>query len=538
MSRKMAPNREILNRYRENRRYFHSPTIVSRWKIQFTVLAIILSATWILVGWLKPSEDRDVLYSHGEVAECHSLWDQQCSACHQSSDLQDLDVGELVNVRGRWNSFSCENCHADSREKPKQYAPHHDDMVEQNQVRNDCAFCHADHQGKNFSLVKMADDRCTNCHADLKASLLPGKSTKIHPNISKLDGGGPNEHPEFALHRNQTSLERTIKFNHGLHMMPGIIAADALKSKPSVGMKLTDLPTEFREQYRGTNDSHIQLECASCHQTDSKVKLGSIGQGTGALMQPVTFDQHCKACHSLEMPMSNPLEFPGLKQEKLVAPHSLQPREFKRWLEKEVLSRLIEVDPKVREKIAIEAFQGRTDGAKPEEQERLNLLKSREAVTERLFKRYFNGTDPTKIEVAGNGCLKCHAVDSNQVIVVNSPAIWFKQARFSHQAHGAMDCSSCHPGMNEMKSMTGQEPPNIPNLNNCRACHSENVMRIENGKEHVSKGLNSRCVDCHRYHQHRETKTSTLSPFATPSKNSLKDYLMGIPQSRSEGPSP
>ncbi len=109
-----------------------------------------------------------------------------------------------------------------------------------------------------------------------------------------------------------------------------------------------------------------------------------------------------------------------------------------------------------------------------------------------------------------NGCVQCHTVTAHTdgkgsaprweiaPVTINratpdfnpegeTPSGWFARARFSHGAHNTMSCLFCHPAPESDKSADVLIPP----ITICRQCH---------GGARAATGLQSTCVDCHRFH--------------------------------------
>src|SRR5271155_4519981 len=120
-----------------------------------------------------------------------------------------------------------------------------------------CSSCHVEHQG-TLRLASTTDRACTQCHADLKTTHGPAK---LASNIRGFD----SSHPEFAALRPGSSDPGSIKFNHRVHL---------------------------KKDLRGPN-SPVQLKCADCH-APSRASLDR------SYMEPVNYEKHCAACHTLQ----------------------------------------------------------------------------------------------------------------------------------------------------------------------------------------------------------------------------------------------
>src|SRR5262249_34884275 len=145
-------------------------------------------------------------YSRGAVAAVHATWENNCGACHL--DFQpirgDTWASGLLASNNKEVSHQCQACHTGP--------PHHPgDSAEESRA---CAGCHRAHRGPSASLIGGFDSDCTQCHASLASDAVAGP--KGYKNVTRFD----RDHPDFV------SLERdpgNLKFNHALHMTPGIL---------------------------------------------------------------------------------------------------------------------------------------------------------------------------------------------------------------------------------------------------------------------------------------------------------------------------
>src|SRR5262249_12099989 len=144
------------------------------------------------------------------------------------------------------------------------------------------------------------------CHRDVH--LHRNAPSRLQPEVEQVTGFGPpagrsgdrkqgTEHRGAGPHPGFRSLKNdpgNVKFNHWLHLQPGIATADA---RPTQKKKLSDLDEAWRGHYAAysKDDGLLQLDCAACHQPESP---------GGASMQPIAFQTHCQACHRLEVSVS------------------------------------------------------------------------------------------------------------------------------------------------------------------------------------------------------------------------------------------
>src|SRR5207245_7384760 len=131
----------------------------------------------------------------------HATWDANCTACHEPfSPMHErvaLAGGSVTNEK-------CVSCHAGpvhhARQTPEQ----------------SCASCHRDHQGREHSLVRLRDSDCTSCHSDLSGHIQVGQLQFART----VTGFAEGSHPAF---RSVRSDPGKLKFNHKLHLTPGIV---------------------------------------------------------------------------------------------------------------------------------------------------------------------------------------------------------------------------------------------------------------------------------------------------------------------------
>ncbi len=105
-----------------------------------------------------------------------------------------------------------------------------------------CATCHSEHQGRDYDLVAMTDERCQACH------------------IQRIEGLGAS-HPEFTEFPGQR--QQSILFDHATHYR-------------------IHIPEKFMA---------VTIPCNLCHQT----------QGDGRDMGTTSFEKSCDACHGPEV---------------------------------------------------------------------------------------------------------------------------------------------------------------------------------------------------------------------------------------------
>jgi hypothetical protein len=480
-----------------------------------TGLAVLAALGW-WAGSLVRSDQGTLLYSRGPVASVHATWDADCAACHVSFH----PIGDKIGVSqwlGHAGDQRCQTCHA---------GPPHSQREIATEVAA-CADCHREHRGVDASLVRLPDNDCTRCHADLskhvqRSTQASGADSKKGPdlaqygNVSRFDMQGG--HPEFKALRDKVDPGH-LKFNHRVHLTPG-------QDKPFTLADITD-PAE-RERYRAMQPpdqrepkSPVVLNCASCHVLDSgdsttsrDLLAGLPGdallppRAAGAHMLPIVYDNQCKACHPLTVEKAKD------KTPALSVPHRLQPDALYQFLQDAYVGRYIANTPGLLETPFVPP---RTLPGKPPvetkatpEQEKAAAAIGQQVVTAEKI-----------LYLGKQTCGECHdyeaAGDANAGLFIPKPddfkpskapqfriqrpavpTVWFTHARFNHSSHRALDCRECHAAAypDSANASTQASDVLIPGINNCLQCHAP--QRREGGK--LVGGARSDCTECHSYH--------------------------------------
>ena len=320
---------------------------------------------------------------------------------------------------------TCMKCH-DGPSHPAKVA---DTAKPSHEVR--CAACHVEHRGSH-NLREVSNKNCTTCHASLKEN-----ATNVHLAGVTITRFAMGKHPNF-LSEGLADL-RPLKLNHAVHMPKD--------PKTIRGMKLP-------------------MKCTECHATSANAATGG--------MEPVTFDKNCASCHKRE------LEFvlPGLPVEAPPAPHTKD-------------------GPLIRQFI-VDTYR--------------NLVASNPALAQRPLDREMTAEPSTEAWIRkaaqkseeylfGSKCKYCHEYERMDgafpvIKKVNKIAgryveakpegePWLARAEFSHRAHRAVDCSSCH---SSARTSTKSSDVLIAGMKDCVACHGASGTRIDN------------CSECHLYH--------------------------------------
>ncbi len=519
-----SPSRERVDRYAGRLRRYFLDNPLERRKIFYTLLAVS-SATILLGLFALTRSDRP--YSHGPVASVHTSFDANCEACHKP---QSLSTSGLLDPQSRWLDLECQTCHGgpDHHRDAKWPTDWPKQEVNGKPTDAQCAACHHDHNGKNFSLVRIDDSHCTKCHAELgnyhKAgtSVFAGKVMNFHD-----PAGG---HPEFKkLEAEKTKPhERGLKFSHAHHMTAGVAYTDGRGKMTKADMLTLNKGTEgVVAAYQFDAAGVVQLECNSCHKLDAGrvttadgkldekagllAGLASDPKGTilppraeGAYFLPINFEAHCQTCHPLKSPALTSdagQAFPAFD-----LPHRKQPKEMKEVLRARYSGYLL-------------SEKGNPDLANKNagDEETLTVGRQLDQAVNKAVGKLFASVNPNaKNAISGGTCSECHKLAGNDpnvekvtVVPAAIPTVWFEHSKFSHVSHRAYSCMDCHPntapaprGKATFSADTIYTGPdqkiNIEGVASCRVCHTPNTTQDIHGIG--QGGVRSNCTDCHRYH--------------------------------------
>ncbi len=483
--------------------YFRKSDAITRTKLWLTGAALVAALVWWLSGWV-PGVQANLRYSHGPVAGVHQAWEAQCEACHVNfpvgvSALMTPITGKIYATK---NDAQCQQCHMGHASQ----AHHKNEKPES--VPN-CGRCHRDHRGREVSLVRVGDSDCTNCHRNLQAHT-EGATSPFENKVTAF----ATDHPDF---RSRKADPGKIKFNHFQHMLPGQMPdGTAAENQWTLG-RIKALDPAAYERYKnqpwqkgkGDNDA-VVLDCASCHQLDSRefgVKDNFIGdvpsaavlpsRAAGAYMLPITYENQCKACHPIDV-----------KDMKAPVPHRVQPDELRHFVQgvytREYLIKqenpLLDVEVKAGVPIP-----GKEPGGA--------AAMARDAIKAQVDRAM------TALLTGKKTCGECH-VDAEgkdltyrpeepgapeqplpKIAPSSIPDVWFEHAKFNHMSHRAVSCRDCHEKAYAFKAdgTTRNDPASvthtdvlIPDITNCRQCHAP----ASGGKG----GVRHDCAECHTYH--------------------------------------
>jgi hypothetical protein len=422
-------------------------------RIWVTLAAVAVSAAY--AGWsLLPA--HHAAHEAAPVATAHAMFNDDCSKCHSVSlqPLVRLARGDLVrSVTDR----TCLSCHDGAVHHTEQHAA------------PACATCHSEHRGKPI-LARVADAHCTACHAELK---------KSHPQTTYGDVTSFNlDHPEFEVLRTGRKDVSKLDFNHARHLRLDLQALRAIKDSPRL--------EAFGDR----------LDCVNCHQPDAERRY----------MQPISYQKHCAACHSLTVRINGELPDSQTRAAAETFRHAPAPHQEPRIVRAVLRERLLEwvqANPVVlgSELPPPRPLPGR--GPRPISAAQERWVKGQLDLAQQLLfvDRQLPNTERGVFE---GSCRQCHiearpqrgADELPEYLPTAIPERWFKHSSFQHDSHRSLECLSCHAGATASSKSSDVL---LPSLESCRKCHQPGLARND-------------CAECHAYH-HRAKERSMNGPF-------------------------
>jgi hypothetical protein len=339
-----------------------------------------------------------------------------------------VDRCELCHARAfsRVPDAACKTCH----DGP----PHPAKTIDTAQLRDapSCAGCHVEHRGA-AALANVANRNCTNCHGELKAHAAGVKLAAW--NITAFR---PQKHPEFSALAQADN--RPIRLNHAIHM----------PAKPTVirGMKLP-------------------MQCVDCHQTDPNSREGD--------PRPVTFEQNCRSCHARELEFD---VYEILGASAAPSPHTKDPQTIHQFVLNTYRQALANAPSIVRRPLGNEVAPATSAAAWLD-----RVVRDSEGF---LFQRKCNYChEYSAVEQGFPVVRKVNRIRGRYSEQNPEGEPWLPRGEFSHRAHRALECESCH---GKARSSTKTADILIPAMRSCLPCHQDGNAGLD------------RCSKCHLYH--------------------------------------
>ncbi len=433
--------------------------------------------------------------STGPLSVSHASFENDCQECHQ--DFTPIDSRgvklnwQLVGLNSTESiehiESACQKCH--------RVGDHYrDTMHAESKLRDqNCATCHVDHQGRNHDLTLVSNQKCASCHANL-ADVCSG-APAVRVNVLAFD---KQQHGDFASLGEKDP--GSVKFDHHQHLLPGQVN-DGQKGAFTIEM----LDPSLRDRYRkaGQDDvSPVTLDCSSCHEMagnpDASVRMIADGE-LGRYIKPISFEQHCSACHSMNPGLATPDTTP--------LPHAVP------WAKIDLL-----LTATARGAAATGQTRTPRDDRQSTPQPGEGL--GNPAPIDSLDAPHAVAAARKTVETQ---CLQCHdqqAITDNAIRSALAgtakpliPGRWFQHGLYDHGAHREIDCRYCHeaayPTDGAAKPATDHETVMIAGIESCSGCHrdpesptpasitSADVKSLLGGQPTWAADS---CTLCHRYH--------------------------------------
>ena len=430
--------------------YFKHAGGMKRWRVLLSLALPIAALLWVSV-FAAAGNRRP--YSAGPVSSAHAFAEMRCELCHTGPGTP-RDAPDPRTPRDPWpfrahtTDRACLTCHDAPAHTVNQTAP------------QTCATCHQEHRGR-VQLARIADGFCVECHRDLK-------TTRGDPAIARAVDAFPSGHPEFAAVKAGAQDPGRLRFNHAVHM---------------------------KDSVRGPKGPE-KLECATCHapeiaRTSGKTK----GPATTGLMAPVTYEQNCASCHPLffderieqAVPHVKPETVRALVQQALAGYIREHPGDISK--PDSAFSRVPLNFPRAPEPPARNAQE---------------WVMRRVAADERLLwnKTCAECHEPAFAKASAGQAATAETARPLPVYAAsNLTKQWMPRAAFDHTPHLMVSCSSCHAA----NASTKTSDVLMPNQAVCATCHAPSKGALGSGQ------AESRCFECHQYHDWKKSHPVTPS---------------------------
>ncbi len=390
-------------------------------QFRLTICGVLLVLGGMAAVFMLASTDwgkrLQAVWAPGNVSTPHSLFETDCSDCHQ---------GAWQNVA----ADACKTCHdGPVHQETQLFTPA-------------CTTCHTEHRGRQAKLTDVDDRFCIQCHANLRTK--DGGTRRDANAIEQFTAG----HPEFAIRVQDTPemAAARVRLN------------DQANLRDSAQVKLNH-QEHLKPLKMHSDGSQKQLECSNCHRMDAQ----------GAYMLPITYEHHCADCHPLDLPLGLDACLP----ESIRVPHDT-PTEVHRFLQRLLaqycLQNLLLAPPDAEETNRARTRRRPGRPAAPREEAQA-IGQCRTEAVQVAEKTLFTGQKQ-------QGCVLCHtfsrAAADGVLPNVRPPSIprrWLPHSVFNHRAHihSELDCQDCHDGV---RNSQAARDVLLPGIASCQRCHS------------------------------------------------------------------
>jgi hypothetical protein len=418
--------------------YFKHPHRFRESRFLLSALLPVAALLW-LVGYGLAHNNK--LYSAGPMSPAHATLTKSCESCHVAS-------ADFFGAKA--NDRACLACH----DGPI----HHENQV----FTPSCSSCHVEHRGR-IQLAATPDTSCTQCHAHLQTRLATPNFTT---SITSFETG----HPEFAALRPGFTDPGTIKVNHAVHMKANLAGPHGPVQLACGDCHRPGASTQPPRFGSAAAEANV-AQAALASPVAALAVVRSFGppshSNTRAYMAPTSYSKHCAGCHTL---LFDKRFAEGVPHDTPDIIHAFLIKKFQEY---------IAAHPaELRESVSTVALPAKPLPVSPRVYTPQQWVNARVTEAEQLL--------------WGKTCKQCHSLTTSSAtqlpaVVKSDIAVrWFQDAVFDHDQHRFVTCESCHA-----KARTSQERADIllPGILVCQQCHHSG-----------SEGVESRCFECHEYH--------------------------------------
>lgn len=487
--------------------YHKHRSAIYRWRWIATAIAIVLCGAYL--AWVSIVPAGKTHLSTGAVSTAHHGFEQDCASCHAdfvptASDAWQIDPSTAIKTTAN----KCLSCHQNT-------GAHTQSLNDLGQLTDQrCALCHGEHLGRNHDLIPTSNQTCVACHEKTSDFCNTDASSSPPANVSQFSLAS---HGDFASLRSpvmDSENSPRIEFDHALHMNPGQVIPGRRGA-----MTLARLPESWVEKYKMPGQSmgeFVQLQCADCHDFQSSAsglqRSGEYGWGTNS--SPITYNQHCIACH--------PLTVPGQREGQWAIPHGVAISSLRDAVAGQAAANA-HVSDITSGFWKTDSFPIHIPGSGA------SLPSTREPSGDATVDdtSRVQGASLYKERIAQQ-CRVCHINTDLETTrsIPRIPSPRLRAGRFDHSAHRGVTCVACHPQADPSgNSISNPErlailkwldninsAAMIVGIESCTPCHRDSsqpdtASETSSAFKPLLGGLSDRapdrCTTCHEYHSDR-----------------------------------
>jgi hypothetical protein len=429
--------------------YFTHAQGMRRWRVVLSVVLPLAAILWI--GAVAAAGSRRP-FSAGPVSRAHAFAEARCEVCHRSvaADLTSPAGSTTEHTDSSFRRHTTAGACLACHDAPAHAV--------NETTPPPCASCHQEHRGR-VALAKTDDRFCVECHGNLQTHVTAGVT-----HTDRVSASFPGGHPEFAAVKSSQDPAH-LRFSHVVHL---------------------------KDSLRGPNGPE-KLGCATCHKPEI-IRAAVRGQRAtrSGLMAPVSYQQQCARCHPLFFDERIDRQAPHAGTGQVIA------------FVQQSLEQYIREHP---EEIS------KSDGAV--RRVPLNFPRPPEPAVRNAAEWLARRLPADERILWTRTCAECHDYAPTGdlflttgarlpvLLPTNITKQWMPRAAFDHTSHGMVTCASCHAAAGDSSRTMDVV---LPNEAVCATCH-----RSSSGARLSAGGAESRCFECHRYHDWTKTHPVTSS---------------------------